>query len=231
MNSTKSVARWIGLLPLLQIAAGAVVNFMLLGPVFQNPPGFLLNAAPQALAVRLAVLFEIGLAAASVGIAIAAWPVFRRHSERMALWLIVLAAAGLALSALEGVGLMSMLSLSQAFAAAGAPDGDLYPALRGVVTATRNWSHFIRIAIAGAFILVLFVTLFRFRLVPRVLAGFGAAAALLQMSALSMPLFGQPIAFLMLAPLGIAVLGLAAWLLTKGLLENPVPEVDRPVSL
>lgn len=220
MNDARSAGRWIGLMLLAQIVGGPVLNFGLLGPVFQNPPGFLVNAAPHALEVALAVLLGLGLSVASVGIAIAAWPVFREHSERMALWLVVLAAVCLALNAVEYVGLMSMLSLSQMFTTAGAPDVALYTALRGVVAAIRNWSHYHQLLFAGGLMFVLHATLYRFRLVPRALPAFGMAAVLLMLTSITMPFFGRDVVFALLMPLGIANLALATWLLTKGLREE-----------
>ena len=221
MNSTRSAGRWIGLMLLAQVVAGPVVNFGLLGPVFQNPPGYLINAAPHAFAVSLSVLIMLAMGAVSAGIAIAAWPVVRARSERMALWLVVLGAACFALTTVEAAGLMSMLSLSQAYTAAVAPDEVLYQALRGIVGGARNWSHYTQVLSAGGLLFMLYGALCRFSLVPRPLAAFGMAAALLQMTAVAMPLFGQRIVFLMLLPLGVAHLLLAGWLLTKGLREAP----------
>ena len=54
----------------------------------------------------------------------------------------------------------------------------------------------------GGLVFVLYTSLFRFRLVPRALAG-----------------FGQPIVFAMLAPPDIAHLALLNWLLLRGLRE------------
>ena len=50
------------------------------------------------------------------------WPVFKKHSERMALCFLALGIAALALAVVENGRLMSMLSLSQAYAASGATD-------------------------------------------------------------------------------------------------------------
>ncbi len=219
MNRTQSTSRWIAVMLLAQLVAGPLVNFGLLVPVFQNPPGFLVNAAPHAFDVSLSVVILLAMGAVSAGIAIAAWPVVRARSERMALWLVVLGASCIALTAVENAGLMSMLSLSQAYTAAATPDETLYQGLRGVVASARNWAHYTQLLSAGGLLLVLYGALYRFSLVPRLLAAFGMAAAILQMTAVAMPLFGQPIVFLMLLPLGIAHLLLTGWLLTKGLRE------------
>ena len=68
----------------------------------------------------------------------------------------------------------------------------------------------------GATLFVFYGALFRGALVPRALAGFGLVAALLQMIAVGMPLFGHDVIFPLLAPLGLCQLLLAVWLLSKG---------------
>jgi hypothetical protein len=49
---------------------------------------------------------------------------------------------------------------------------------------------------------------------------FGMLAAVLQITAVTLPLFGRPVIFPLMAPLGLAGLALAAWLLTKGFTER-----------
>ena len=90
-------------------------------------------------------------------------------------------------------------------------------ALRGVVGAPRNWSHLIHLLMGGLTLLAMYAALFRFRLVPRWLAGFGILAALSQMIAVTKPLYGGWVLFPLLAPLGAAQLLLIGWLLVKGL--------------
>lgn len=226
MNDVKFAGRWIALALLAQVVAGPLINFGILATVFRSPPGFIVNAAPHAQELALAVMLMLGMGAVAVGIGIAAWPVLRRRSERMALWLVSLGAACLALVAVECAALMSMLSLSQTYTAAAGTDPALYEGLRGVVASARNWAHYTHVLCEGGLLFVLYTSLFRFNLVPRALAGFGMAAALTQMTAVSMPFFGQPIVFAMLAPLGIAHLALLSWLLLRGLREDGAARVD-----
>jgi hypothetical protein len=64
---------------------------------------------------------------------------------------------------------------------------------------------------------VIYLALFRFRLVPRALTVLGLVATLLQMTGVTMPLFGHDVVFPLLAPLGLAQLAVSAWLLVRGL--------------
>jgi Domain of unknown function (DUF4386) len=215
MNNRIDAGRLIGALMLLQIPGGIVGNFVLSAPVIA-PPGFLVNAAAHPLHVTFSVLLGLGVSALGLGIAIAAFQVIRGRAESLALWLIGLSVANFTLAAVEQIAMMSLLSLSQAYTSATAPDEAMFQALRGVVAAARNWAHYIHLLIGGGTILVLFAALFRLALVPRALAGAGAVASLLQMTAVAMPLFGYPVSFPLLAPLGFVMLATAGWLIVKG---------------
>ncbi|HJR58235.1 MAG TPA: DUF4386 domain-containing protein, partial [Vicinamibacterales bacterium] len=207
--------RWLAALLLAQMVFGPIANFALLDDATQAAGGFLVNAASHASSLATAALLSIALAVISAGIAIVLWPVLRERSERMSLALAMLGAAGIALSGLENTGLLSMLSLSQAYAAVGAPDGVLFEALREVVRAQRNWSHLIDLLAGGGMLVLMYAALFRFTLVPRWLAGFGMLAAALQMIAVAKPLYGGWVFFPLVLPLGIANLLLVGWLLWK----------------
>ena len=215
MNELRFASRWLAILLLTQLAVAPIANFKLVGPAFQGAGGFLVNAAPHATALASAALLSFALAVVSAGIAVVLWPVLRPVSERLALGLAVLGAAGIALSGLEVTAMLSMLSLSQAYVAAGAPDEALYQGLRGVVGAQRNWAHLVQLLASGALLLAMYAALFRLRLVPRWLSGFGMLAAVSQMIAVTKPLFGGWVVFPMLAPLGISNLLLIGWLLWK----------------
>jgi Domain of unknown function (DUF4386) len=109
-----------------------------------------------------------------------------------------------------------MLSLSQAYAAATGQEQATFEALRGVVGAARNWAHFTHLAVTGLAMTAFMAALWRFALVPRALAAIGMAAAALQVVTVSLPIFGQRVIFGLLAPIGLALLAIAAWLLAKG---------------
>jgi len=215
MATDAAAGRIIGVLLLVQMAGGLLVNFVLMAPVVAAP-GFLENAAAHSLEIALSVLAGLATGAVSLGIAITAFPVFRQHSYAMALWLVALAAASFALTAVEQMSAMSMLSLSEAYARASPADAGLFQALRITVASSRNWAHYIGLIVAGGMILVFYAVLFRFALIPRALAAFGLVAVILQITAVTMPLFGQSIVFPMLLPLALGHLMTAVWLIARG---------------
>ena len=198
------------------MVGGWLVNFVLRAPLF-GEPGFLMNAAAHAPQISLSVLLGLVTGALSVGIAITAFPIFCQYSQATALWFIALAVGGFSVSAVENISVMSMLSLSEAYTKASGAQRELFEGLRVVVASARNWAHYIGLIVAGSTLLVLYAVLYRFGLVPRALAAFGLAAVMLQITAVAMPLFGQSIVFLMLAPLGVSQLALALWLIITGI--------------
>jgi hypothetical protein len=215
MGGEKRAGRIVGSLVIVQMGGSALVNFGLESPLFGSP-GFLVSAAPHSLEIGTAVCLALLLGIVTIGVAVTAYPIFKEHSRALALWLLALSIGGFAAAVLENVNVMSMLSLSNAYAASSEADRAFYQTLKVLAASDRNWAHFIDHLVSGAILLVFYLTAFRFRLIPRVLAGFGLLAVALQLCTISRPLFGGEVDFRLLAPLGLSQLALALWLLVKG---------------
>lgn len=220
MQDLRRAGQIVAVLIALQIVGGVVGNFTLTGPVFAAP-GFLVNAAAYPLYLTLSALVGIATGILALGVTITAFPIVRRHSESLALWFFAFAVANFALAVVEQIALLSLQTLSNAYTGSATPDEALFQALRSVVSAARNWAHYVHLIISGGTLLIFFGALCRYALVPRILAGFGMVAALLQMTGVAMPLFGGKVAFPLLAPLGLAMLATAVWLLIKGFADRP----------
>ncbi|HEY6892845.1 MAG TPA: DUF4386 family protein [Rhodanobacteraceae bacterium] len=222
MTNARNAGRLVAALLLAQMIVSPVVNFALLQPIFA-PPGFLEQAPSHAGTIAVAAMLGIGAGALSLGIAIAAWPVLRRYSETMALWLLAVGVAALVAHVVEQSHLLSMLSLAKTRAAADGVDAAIFQRIATQAGAARYTAHLIALAGGGALAFVLYGATFRFALVPRWLAGFGVVAALLEIVAVSLPFFGQPIVFALLAPLGVCHLALMITLFVRGFAETPAP--------
>jgi hypothetical protein len=215
MEAARRAGRIIGVLIVIQMIGGVMVNFALEAPLF-GAPGFLVKAGSHSQQLGLAVLLGLATEALWVGIAITAFPVFAQRSQTMALWFIALAVVVLAVAVVENAAVMSMVSLSEAYTKASVAEREQIQIFKIVVASARNWAHYMARIFDGGTIFVFYLTLFRFALVPRALAGFGLIAVTLMVTAVAMPLFGHDVVFPMLAPLGLSQLVLAVWLITKG---------------
>ena len=226
MRSAKSIGRIIGMLLPMHLAAGLILPYMLLQPLTRVAGGFLENAAGMPYQIRLNVLVLFVGGAIPVGIAVTAWPVFRRHGYALGLWLLALSAVNLSLQAVENGHWLSMLSLSQAYAEAGAADAGLFRSLGIVVRSAWKWAHYSHIFIAVSWIFVLYSLLYRYALVPRALAAVGLVTAMLQFVGITLPVFlgyRMPFPEIFGMPLGVAYLALALWLMAKGFDERQHP--------
>jgi hypothetical protein len=215
MEAESRAGRIIGALIIMQMIFGVLVNFVLEAPLF-DAPGFLVNAAHYSRQMGFAALLGLITEALWVGIAVTAFPFFYRHSRTMTLWFAALAVVALAVAVVENAAVMSMVSLSEAYAKARAVDRAQLETIRVVAASARNWPHFLARMLDGCTIFAFYTLLYQGALVPRVLAGFGLIASVLQVCGVAMPLFGHDVVFPMLAPLGLIQLILAVWLLARG---------------
>lgn len=215
MDTDIRTGRIVGVLLLLLITCGILTNFVLTAPLF-GEPGFLLNAAGHAPQIALSALVGVAMGLVSIGVATLVYPVFSRYSPALGLFYFALVIAGFALTVVENINVMSMVSLSEAYAKAGGAQADLYEGLRGVVASARNWTHYISLIVSGCTLFVFYIGMLRFRLIPRLLSVIGLLAVCSQLYAVSTPLFGQHVDFRFIAPLGICEIILALWLVARG---------------
>ena len=215
MRSAKSTGRIIGMMLFVQLA-GLIVPFVLLHPLTTGPRDFLANAAGASLQIKVAVFLLFANSALTVGIAIAAWPVFRQYSEAMALLLVAVGVIMFSLQAVDNSHILSMLSLSERYNQAGGPD-ELFQGLAAVVGSTRKWAHYSELLVIDAWIFLLYSVLCRFTLVPLALAIFGLITVMLHFTGITLPLFlGYRSVTLMGATMALSHIAVAVWLMVKG---------------
>jgi uncharacterized protein DUF4386 len=223
MNSSGTFGRTVGVLLLAHLIVGLTAPFILLQSVVTTS-GFLETAAAHPTQIRVAVFLLFVGSATAIGIAIAAWPVIRQYSIAMALWLLALGVASFSLQAVDNGALLSMLSLSKQFASVDAANVQVYQSLAIVVGSARKWAHYSFLLVVGIWIFLLYCVLYRFKLVPRILALFGLIGSLLQIMGVTLRgLLGYAPETRLAIPLAPAYVALAVWLMIKGFDEGQRP--------
>ncbi|HEX6944212.1 MAG TPA: DUF4386 family protein [Gemmatimonadaceae bacterium] len=218
MDSPKNAGRTIALAMLVQVVLSPPVYFRWMRPATSSD--FLANAAASADTVRFGMLLTFVLGAMTIVASLAAFPIIRRHSERLALAYVGLAFAGFATLMADTVGLRNLLALSMEFAKPGAPS-DLLQTLATVGRANWISAHYTNLTISHGTVFLFFVILFRFALVPKVLAALGLAASALSTTTVASMLVGYPIPFSRgIMPMAVVTLVLIAWLLFRGLADR-----------
>jgi hypothetical protein len=216
MRSDRGRGRLVGGLTFLQLA-GLIVPFVLLLPIVTPSGADLADAAAAAARIRAGVLLLVANGAVTIGISIALWPVLRRASEALALWLVVLGALMLGVQMVDNVHVLSMLSLSQAQAAAGAGAGALREVAIAVGT-TRRWAHLSELLVIDAWILVFYLGLIRIGALPRLLWAFGLLTVAAHFVAIPLAgFFGLRAVAEAGMPMALSHVATAGWLAARGL--------------
>jgi hypothetical protein len=227
--TTKSTGRAVALLLFVQLAAGLILPYVLLHPVSARPGAFLDSAAGMAGTLRLCVLMLFVGGAASLAVAVLAWPVVRERQPRLGLWLVALAAINFALQLVENAHWLTLLTISQAHASAGGGNPAAFHAVGAAAHAAFRWAHYSHILIVVAWLFTFFLLVWRAELAPRTIAAFGMGAAWLHFFGIILPAFGgyrMPLPDLFGAPLALAILALASWLAVRGFADRAYGEVQ-----
>jgi hypothetical protein len=223
MASTRHIGRIIGVLLLVHLATGLIVPYVFLQPLTKLPAAFLDTAAGMSSQVRLNVLLLFVGGAISVGISIAVLRAVRDRSYSLWLWLLALALVNFTLQIVENSHWLSMLSVSQAYAEAGAAEAGVFRSLGIVVRSAWKWAHYSHILVVVGWIFTFYCLVFRCALVPRALAAAGMVTSVLQVIGITLPAFAgyrMPFPELFGMPLGLSNLVLSVWLMVKGFKES-----------
>jgi hypothetical protein len=216
MTSTRKTAVTAGVVFII-----ATVAVLLAGMFVPDLTGadYLTSLAANAPQVGVGALVFLIAYFASAGIAVVMYPVLRTANAGLALGSVIFRTIEAAFYTVALVCLLSLLTLGQQFAAAGAADRATLQALGDLLLSLRQ--HAILAAVfsfsLGAF--MYYWLFYQSRLVPRWLSGWGIAATVAMLAACVLALFSDtsvsgyiPLAF----PIFLQEMVLAVWLIVRG---------------
>jgi hypothetical protein len=219
MNTERKSAISAGVLFIIADLVG-FLSLPFMAPV--NAANYLVSVSTNGgLVATGAVLLFIG-GAAAIGIAISLYPVLRKCNEGLAL-----GSAGF--RTIEGVfdfigvlGLLILITLSQQFVGAGAPDSSHFQTLGVLTVSGFHWAvNVVKLMAFSLGCLLYYVIFFRTKLIPRWLSGWGIAAAIMTMLSALLVMYGLIAPFstaqvILNLPILPQELILAVWLIVKG---------------
>jgi hypothetical protein len=157
-----------------------------------------------------------------VGIAIALYPVLRQYHPHLALGFASFRVMAGGFIILGVIFLLLILTLSQEFVRAGAPEAAYFQTLGVLLQAGRDLVNHIAMLLAVSLSgLLYYVMLYQTRLVPRWLSGWGLAGTTLTIFTTFLVMFRVigiiTISYLVLTfPMALQEMVLAVWLIAKG---------------
>ena len=185
MNSNRKAATVAGWLYVLGFVTGILsVAYAV------DAPDYLLKAAANANEVMTAAFFHLMMAPAYVGIAIALYPVLRQYHPHLAFGFASFRVIAGGFIILGVVFLLLILTLSQEFVRAGAPEAAYFQTLGVLLQAGRDLVNHIAIILAVSLSsLMYYAMLYQTRLVPRWLSGWGLVGTTLTIFATLLVMF------------------------------------------
>jgi Domain of unknown function (DUF4386) len=230
MNSDRKTAIIVGVFFIIGFAG--ILTAVFSTPILEDPD-YLIKIAENENQVILAALFQIIMAFACAGIAIWLYPVLKKHNEGLALGSVGFRVIEAVLFIVAAIGLLSLLTLSQEYVKAGAPQASHFQTLGTLLRAARDWTSLVLGAVAfslGA--LMYYYIFYQSKLIPRWLSGWGFIAAVLHLSSALLIMFGEAplstIPMLLTIPIGLQEMVLAVWLIVKGF--DPSAIASGPVQ-
>ncbi len=190
---------------------------------------YLTVVAGQGNRMAAGALLLLVAAFACAGIAISMYPILRRANVGLALGSVVFRTVEAVMYVIAVVSLLSLLTLGQQFVTAAAAERASLGAVGGLLLSLREHA-----ALAGVFAFCLgaflyYTALFRVRLIPRWLSGWGIAAIFSMSTAAVLALFNN-VAVTGYAPLALPIflqeMVLAVWLIAKGFEPSVDPTRD-----
>ena len=228
MNNFRNLAVSAGILFIIYTSVD-VLSFLFLGPV--TAANYLVSVSENASLVGTgAFLLLIGGACAS-GIAISLYPVLKKFSPVLALGAVGFRISEGVLSFVSVCALLSIITLSQLFVKAGAPDSSYFQTLGALLYAGYRWVGNVGSLLAFSIGCTLYYIIFcRTKLIPRWISVWGLVFGIsgivscgLVCTGLIAPLGMEQV--VMVIPMLPQEIVLAVWLIVKGFNPSAIPSL------
>jgi hypothetical protein len=219
MNTYRKTAITVGILFIVCTVAS------ILGPslaISINSPDYLNQLAGNSDQIVTAALLEFIWAAAGAGIAIGLYPLLKKYNGALALGSVGFRVVENVFVLIGTLSLLSLLTLSQEFIAAGAPGASSFQTLGALLLAVRDWQLHVITGLAFSLgVLMYYAILYRSNLIPRWLSGWGVLGAVLSLAATVLASFThdfglESVHTYLNVPIGLQELVFAVWLIAKG---------------
>jgi hypothetical protein len=220
MNTNRGIAVVAGALWIIATVADLISRVVLVTPIL-DAPDYLTKISANENQVLLGALFLFIGAAAAPGIALALYPVLRKHNEGLALGSVGFRLIEGALYVGIVVCLLLLVTLSQESAKAGTPASSAFQVQAALLMAARDSLGQVSVLTFGLGALCYYWVFYQSRLVPRWLSAWGLVgitlvmvSGLLVMLRLIEPMSTTQIVLAL--PIGVQEMVMAVWLIAKG---------------
>jgi hypothetical protein len=234
MNSSKKAAKIVGVLFILA-AVTAIIGLQLYAPILTGHD-YLMKGSQNANQIILGALMELILVVSAVGTATTMFPFLRKYNETIALWHVCFRFLEAVIIMVGIISVLSLLTLSREFVAAGAPDTPAFQVAGTLLKAVHDWTFLLGPNfILGINTMMYSYIFFKTKLVPRFIPILGMTGATLVLLAALLEMFGvvQQVSVwggILALPVAANEMILAVWLIVKGFNETVLTSLSSKNS-
>ncbi|MFC1992870.1 DUF4386 domain-containing protein [Chloroflexota bacterium] len=219
MNSARKTAIIVGVL-FITATVATLLSIPLTNHI--NAPDYLINISSNESQMIIGALLQLINTIAIIGIAVMLFPILKKHNEALALGYVgarIMEAVSLIVAILS---LLLLLTLSQEFVKAGAPDASPFQTLGTSLLAANYWAWLLGgelfLALSA---LILNYILYQSKLIPRFISVWGLIGATLLLAQGLLGMFGSlsetsVLRTYLFIPIAVQEMVFAVWLIVKG---------------
>jgi hypothetical protein len=224
MNSNRGNAVMAGVFYIAATVTSSL-TFALLG--FLDAPDYLINVSANENQVLGGIFIELTWALAVVGIIVMLFPILKSHNETLALGFFSLRFIEAISVVVGSIILLSLLTLSQEYAVAGAPGASHFETAGTLFLAAREWAFLLGSGLVFSLsALILNYLLYQSKLIPRWLSAWGFVGATLSFANYMPRFFGIDSVVVLFLPIAVQEMVFAVWLIVKGFNPSAVLTVS-----
>jgi hypothetical protein len=221
-GTNRKNAIWAGIFYIIATAAPIMtfpsIGFLGGGSAGEPIPDYLVAVSANERQVMVGALIELAYALAVVGIISTLYPILNKHHQTLSLGFFGLRAMEAVSVMIHSILLLSLLTVSREYAAAGMPDVSYLQTTGTLLLAAREWTFLVGSGIVWSLsALVLNLLLYQRKLIPRWLSIWGLVGAVFSFAAYLLQLFGIRLTEFLYLPIGVQEMVFALWLIVKGI--------------
>jgi len=230
MNSYRKTAIIVGVLFIIATAA-TMLSLVGTEPIL-DAPDYLINVSANENQVIIGALFMLIDAVAVSGIAIIMYPILKKYNEVLALGYIGARVVECVLFIIYVIILLSLLTLSQEFVKAGAPDVSYFQTGGTLLLAASDWAFSLGLGLIFTLsALILNYSLYQSKLIPRWLSGWGLVGATLVFALTLLEFFSINLTEILNFPIALQEMVFAVWLIFKGFNSSAIASATAKTDI
>jgi hypothetical protein len=224
MDSNRKTAIIVGVLFIT-----ALLSSLLSGQFLESiyEPDYLTAVSASEKQVLIGVIFMVALTISVVSIPIVMFPILKKYNESLALMYVGARIFEGFFDIVIAISELLLLTLSREYVNAVAPVASYFKTSGALLLALNEWASVVENFPYGLGALIFYYLLYRSKLIPRWLSGWGLTGATLMIATGFWRMYDPSMIFLAI-PLILNELVLAVWLFAKGFISSAI--VSEPVK-